>query len=179
MGFWTRLRPVDSMRKARVGSTSKSHLRFQHWPHSQGSSSLPQSSCQSNMALCQVCRTSFLFFLLPSISLLSDAMLFHIQTNVLSHYFNLFVVCSTTYTKSCTLKKRLDSAVMLWRHHFTEADIFIRLSQQCWRKSKASTTKWEQITHRGPALHGMRSCEPRDRKQQRITVGKLLLGMKK
>lgn len=47
------------------------------------------------------------------------------------------------------------------------------------KKSEASTTGREQITHRGPALHCMRSCEPSGRKQQRITVRKLLPVMKK
>lgn len=98
---------------------------------------------------------------------------------MLSHYLNLLVICFTTHIESCTLKRCLDSAVMPWRYHFTKAEIFSRLSQPCRRKSEASTTGWERITHRGPALHCMGSCEPSGRKQQRITVRKLLLGMKK
>lgn len=166
MGFWTRQRPADSVWKAGVGSASKSHLRSQ----CQGSLALPQSSCQSSTCLCQVWSTSL--FLFGSFSLLSAVTAFNILTNVFS-LSQPFCYLLHTYIESCR-----DYTVILW-HCFTKRGIFSRLSQPCWRKSEASTTGREQITHRSPALHCMGSCEPSGRKQQRKIVRKLLLGMKK
>lgn len=94
-------------------------------------------------------------------------------------FSTFFVICYTTYIEPCTLKTWLHSAVMSWRHHFTKAVMFSRLSQSCSRKSEALTGRRERITHRGPALHCMRSCEPSGWKQHRVTVRKLLLGMNK